>query len=134
MRRLRTAGVVLSSAFALASVNSVTAVATPGEASCAFGLSAPSRAQLGSDALLVTATLTPQRCAGKSQPIRSTVCIASSAGRTECHDADGWDTARAFIGPYVAGEPFTATGSGCYIHGEVAEPVCIAAGPRTLTL
>jgi hypothetical protein len=134
MRRLRTAGVVLSSAFALASVNSVTAVAAPDEASCAFALSAPSRVQLGSDAELVTATLSPQRCEGKSQPIRSTVCISSPTSRTECHDADGWDTARAFIGPYVAGESFTATGSGCYIHGKVAESICIASGPTTVRL
>lgn len=128
MTRLTILVAVMSTALTGAGVAS----ATPNDHYCSFTLSPPQRDRNGS-ADVVTATLQAQHCNGQANARRSTVCVSSAGGPSDCSVGYGWGVARV-VAPWVPGRTYTATGNGCSDDGiPFAVTMCTPSGPINAT-
>lgn len=100
---------------------------------CSFTLSVPQRVQLsGMD--MVTATVTPDGCAGGFRPSASVVCVQGADSAPRCTQASETATAQVYV-PYRAGLTYTSTGRGLGIlFNDAAEPNWQLLGPLTAVL
>ena len=77
---------------------------------CSFTLSPPQVVQVsGKD--MVTATLTPDGCAGAFRPYLSVVCVQGGSTPNTCTQARETDTAQVYA-PYQPGATYTSSGRG----------------------
>ncbi|NDJ90058.1 MULTISPECIES: hypothetical protein [Mycolicibacter] len=139
LRRLATAAL----ATALLGIGvPATATAAPGsdgseEASCAFTLSPPYRAQV-SGVDVVTATVTVFPCTGSSVPGVATACVqlqGSDAAPVCAQQYSKVGPAQPYLTPYVPGT-YVSTGKGCTNLVGATSPgaQCQALGPSTAAL
>jgi hypothetical protein len=133
----RTLNVVwLALAFALggvAGLGSAHAGPPPPGTLCSFTLSVPQVVQVsGKD--MVTATLTPDGCAGAFRPFASVVCVQGGDAPNSCTQARETDTAQVYV-PYRPGATYTSTGRGMgTLFNDQAEPNWQLVGPLTAAL
>jgi len=100
---------------------------------CSFTLSLPQVVQVsGKD--MVTATLTPDGCAGAFRPYVSVVCVQGADSPNQCTQARDTATAQVYA-PYRPGVTYTATGRGLgTLFNDAAEPNWQLLGPLTAVL
>jgi hypothetical protein len=100
---------------------------------CSFSLSPPQVVHVdGAD--MVTATLTPQECAGPFRPHLSVVCVQGADSSTQCSQGRGTATAQVYT-PYRPGTSYTSTGRGLgTLFNDASEPNWQLLGPIQATL
>jgi hypothetical protein len=100
---------------------------------CSFTLSPPQVVQVsGKD--MVTATLTPDGCAGAFRPYLSVVCVQGGSTPNTCTQARETDTAQVYA-PYQPGATYTSSGRGVgTLFNDMAEPNWQLVGPLTAAL
>jgi hypothetical protein len=100
---------------------------------CSFTLSPPQVVQVsGKD--MVTATLTPEGCAGAFRPHVSVVCVQGADAETQCSQARETATAQVYS-PYRPGVTYTSTGRGLgTLFNDASEPNWQLLGPLTAVL
>jgi hypothetical protein len=100
---------------------------------CSFTLSPPQLVQVsGKD--MVTATLTPDGCAGAFRPYKSVVCVAGGGVSNSCSQASEAATAQVTV-PYQPGATYTSTGRGLgTLFNDMSEPNWQLVGPLTAAL
>jgi hypothetical protein len=100
---------------------------------CSFTLSVPQVVQVSGKSM-VTATLTPDGCAGAFRPYASVVCVQAADSAQQCTQARDTATAQVYA-PYRAGTTYTATGRGLgTLFNDAAEPNWQLLGPLTAAL
>jgi hypothetical protein len=100
---------------------------------CSFTLSVPQVMQVaGKD--MVSATLTPDGCAGAFRPYASVVCVQGADSPAQCTQARDTATAQVYV-PYRPGGTYTSTGRGLgTLFNDAAEPNWQLLGPLTAVL
>jgi hypothetical protein len=100
---------------------------------CSYTLSPPQVVQVsGKD--MVTATLTPDGCAGAFRPYLSVVCVQGGSAPNTCTQARETDTAQVYA-PYQPGATYTSSGRGLgTLFNDMAEPNWQLVGPITAAL
>jgi hypothetical protein len=100
---------------------------------CSYTLSPPEVVQVsGQD--LVTATMTPDGCAGAFRPHITVVCVQGAGAANQCSQAREGDVAQVFA-PYRAGVTYTSTGRGLgTLFNDMSEPNWQLVGPLTAVL
>lgn len=100
---------------------------------CAFTLSPPQVVPVdGAD--MVTATVTPDGCAGPFRPLISVVCVQPADSPTQCSQARDTATAQVSV-PYRPGATYTSTGRGLgAVFNDMSEPNWQLLGPFTAAL
>jgi hypothetical protein len=100
---------------------------------CSFTLSLPEVVQVSGTAM-VTATLTPDGCAGAFRPHISVVCVQGADSQTQCSQAHDADIAQVYA-PYRPGVTYTSTGRGLgTLFNDASEPNWQLVGPLTAAL
>ncbi|WP_157576297.1 hypothetical protein [Mycobacterium sp. GA-2829] len=101
---------------------------------CGFTLTAPEVAHMAYGVDLVTATLTPGKCPGKTAVNSVTVCVAAAGQPGRCKSEPGNNVAKIFLEHTARGAVYTATGKGCSRYGDPIQSTCVTYGPAQATL
>ncbi|MEW5809924.1 MAG: hypothetical protein AB1925_10745 [Actinomycetota bacterium] len=113
---------------------SAPANAEPDAGSCDYALTPPTLVTV-SGTTMVTASVTPQACAG-AVTYQTVACLqmAGNQGPGRCSAGNGILPAQVFFQPYRPGTAYTATGRGCASSGNPPQASCRETGPLTVTL
>lgn len=101
---------------------------------CAYTLSPPQLVHVDGVAQ-VTATVTPEGCAGPFWPEYGVACLHLQGGEGKCTHARGQTPAQVYFGAYQPGATYVSSGRGCgAVFSDATAPNCQLLGPLTATL